>query len=164
MSVLRVSEDFVAMHQKWKDKVAKAAVEPTVPPVVGEANAADGTQMAKSGPVKRDRGPSKVLERDVLKVVLLALKLHPRVAFVWRANAGAFTVGEAGSQRYVRAGFAGQSDILGMLIDGRFLAVECKRPGGGLSQDQHAFLARVKQHGGCAFMAQSVDDVLAILG
>jgi hypothetical protein len=46
-----MSADAVALHQKWKDKVARAAAEPTVPPVVGEANAADGTQMAKSGAV-----------------------------------------------------------------------------------------------------------------
>ncbi len=74
-------------------------------------------------------------EADVLKAVLATLEMHPKVAWVARMNSGAFEV----EGRFVKAGFKGCSDILGMLKGGRLLAVECKsskgrqrdgRPGG----------------------------------
>ena len=57
----------------------------------------------------------------------------------------------------------GISDIIG-IYKGKFLAIEIKRAGGLLTQDQHDFLRAVKSHGGIAFMAQSVDDVIDGLG
>lgn len=102
-------------------------------------------------------------ERDVLAAVLTYLRYAPQVAFAWRANAGVFIVGDEGKQRRVRAGFAGQSDILGMLKSGRFLAVEVKRPGGQLTTDQHAFLSRVDRHGGLALVVRSVDELAKAL-
>jgi hypothetical protein len=99
------------------------------------------------------------LERDVLRVVLAALRTHPAVAFAWRANTGSFEV----QGRRIRAGFRGQSDVIGMLHGGRMLCCEVKRPGGTLTRDQAAFLARVQEHGGIALCATSVDDVVGAL-
>ncbi|MDR0474188.1 MAG: VRR-NUC domain-containing protein [Treponema sp.] len=46
----------------------------------------------------------------------------------------------------MRFGKVGSSDILGVLPDGRFLAVECKAPKGGrLSPEQKRFLADVRE-------------------
>ena len=97
----------------------------------------------------------KPLEAAVLKAVIKALALHPRVAWAHRMNVGAFRDGD----RYVRVGFVGCSDIIGQTTDGRFLAVEVKRPGGKTTDAQMEFLGRVQRAGGIAFVAWSVDDV-----
>jgi hypothetical protein len=101
----------------------------------------------------------KLLESDVLPAVLGALHVHPRVAWVHRFNSGVMDI----DGRNVRFAFKGCSDILGQLKDGRFLAVEVKRPGGMPTPDQAQFLARVVANGGVAFVARGVDDVMAAL-
>jgi hypothetical protein len=57
----------------------------------------------------------------------------------------------------------GTADILGILPGGRFLAIELKSKRGTLSPDQKAFLDRINQDGGLAFMARSPDDVITQL-
>lgn len=98
-------------------------------------------------------------EADVLKAVLATLEMHPKVAWVARMNSGAFQI----EGRFIKAGFKGCSDILGMLKGGRMLAVECKSSKGKESTDQAAFGARVAQDGGMYFVARSVDDVMRAL-
>lgn len=99
--------------------------------------------------------PKPPLEAAVLKAVIRALALHPRVAWAHRMNVGAFR----DADRFVRVGFKGCSDIIGQTTDGRFLAVEVKRPGGKPTPDQTDFIDRVNSAGGVAFVARSVDDV-----
>jgi hypothetical protein len=99
-------------------------------------------------------------EADVLKAVLATLEMHPRVAWVARMNSGAFVV----EGRFIKAGFRGCSDILGMLKGGRLLAVECKSGKGKETTDQAAFGARVAADGGLYIVARSVDDVMEGLG
>jgi hypothetical protein len=98
-------------------------------------------------------------EADVLKAVLATLEMHPKVAWVARMNSGAFEV----EGRFIKAGFKGCSDILGMLKGGRLLAVECKSSKGKETADQAAFGARVAEEGGLYFVARSVDDVMGAL-
>jgi hypothetical protein len=57
----------------------------------------------------------------------------------------------------------GVSDIIGCW-NGRFLAIEVKTPGGRVSPDQEKFLEAVRRHGGIAFVARSIDDVIEGLG
>jgi hypothetical protein len=103
--------------------------------------------------------PIRPLERDVLAGVLEALKHHPRVAWAHRMNVLAQKIDD----RFVKAGFKGLSDIIGQMRDGRFLAVEVKRPGGQPTQAQIEFLGLVDRSGGVAFVARSVDDVMRAL-
>lgn len=56
-------------------------------------------------------------------------------------------------------GLKGVSDILGVLPDGRFLAVECKGPKGKPSPEQVEFIENVRKMGGVAFVARSLQDV-----
>ena len=95
-------------------------------------------------------------ERDVLAGCLKALALHRRVAWAHRMNVGGM-VNAAG--QHVRFGFNGCSDIVGQLVTGEFLAIECKRPGERPTDDQVAFLGRVQRAGGVAFVAWSIDDI-----
>jgi hypothetical protein len=57
----------------------------------------------------------------------------------------------------------GISDLVG-IWQGRYLAIEVKRPGGRLRPDQQRFIDRVRIEGGIAFVARSVDDVISGLG
>ncbi len=88
--------------------------------------------------------------------------LRARRIFHWRQNSGAFM---AGSGRWVRCcSIRGVSDILGVLPDGRFLAVECKRGRGGrVSPEQSEFLANVNANGGVGIVVQSVEELEARL-
>lgn len=97
------------------------------------------------------------LEADSLREVMQALKAHKLVAWCERQNTGAAKVGG----RFIKFGWAGCSDILGQLKDGRLLAVEVKKPKGGkLSIEQTLFLELVRQHNGVSFVATSLHDVL----
>ncbi|MDE2022406.1 MAG: VRR-NUC domain-containing protein, partial [Patescibacteria group bacterium] len=100
------------------------------------------------------------LERDVLAAVLAALRLHPKVALAYRMNTGGM---QDAHGNHVRFGFPGSPDIHGMLKNGRALYVECKRRDTKPTPDQQAFLDRVNRHGGLAFVARSIDDVLLAL-
>ena len=160
----------VDAHQRTK---ADAACHPSESPFLVPATS--NASAASSPPSTRDRSlvgacqqePGLLsrktpapLERDVLKAVLAALRAHPRVAFVERINSGAY---KSAAGHYVRFGFVGCPDILGMLKDGRFLAIEVKRPGGNPTGDQVEFLGVVARWHGVAFVAWSADDVARAL-
>lgn len=150
MTVYRLSEEAYAARQAARAKAEAAERTPVLARYVGDA---------------KDRpSAAGVLESVVLKAVIKALALHPRVAWATRMNTGAVTLGPLGKQRYVRFGFKGCPDIIGQMRDGRFLAVEVKKPKGKASEDQLAFIYRVRNAGGVAFVAWSVDDVWRELG
>ena len=95
-------------------------------------------------------------EAAALVEVLKALRAHPAVSWAERQNTGSARIGG----RFVRFGWPGCSDVLGMLRDGRFLAVECKSPTGRLRPEQAAFLERIRAAGGVGFMARDCRDVI----
>ena len=97
------------------------------------------------------------LEKDIQTAALELLSVHPRVAFVWRQNTGGF---EDARGHHVRFAFPGCSDILGMLKGGRMFAIEMKRQGKNATPEQQGFLLKVARHGGLAFVARSVEDVV----
>lgn len=99
-------------------------------------------------------------EAAALCEVAQALRVHPLVAWVERQNTGAAVVGG----RFIRFGWPGCSDLIGMLRDGRFMAVEVKAPKGGLRPEQAVFLDRVRAGGGVAFVARDLRDVMRELG
>lgn len=103
-------------------------------------------------------------EADVLRDCLTWLALHG--VFAFRVNSGAFAGVHKGKRRFVRFNSEpGLSDVLGILPDGRFLAVEVKRPGGpGPTPEQLSFLDRVRQLGGVGLVVRSVEDLVQALG
>lgn len=105
-------------------------------------------------------------ERVVLNAVVKRLRLHPRVAWVERLNSGAGQIAfaDGGKSQWMRFAWRGAPDLIGQLTDGTILCVEVKRPSGRLRPDQEMFLATVRNQGGCAFVARSVDDVVEHLG
>lgn len=95
-------------------------------------------------------------EAAALLEVLKALRAHPAVSWCERMNSGAARVGG----RFIRFGFTGCPDVLGMLTDGRLLGVEVKGPTGKLRTEQAFMLERINGAGGVAFMARDCRDVL----
>lgn len=93
-------------------------------------------------------------ENEVLRGCLEYLRANG--IFCFRNNTGAVKIG----RRFIRYGTPGSSDILGIMPDGRFLAVECKREKGGrLSELQKAFLTAIQINGGVSIVARSVDEL-----
>ena len=118
-----------------------------------------------------DRAP--VLERDLQREILAFLERVPGV-YVWKAGAGMFRV--PGRRQMVRMGKKGVSDIVGWYRQyatcgpaapvrvAQFLAIEVKRAGAVLTFEQSVFLDRVRDAGGIAIVAHSVQDVKQGLG
>lgn len=96
------------------------------------------------------------LKSAALVEVFKALRAHPAVSWVEHQNTGSARIGG----RFVRFGWPGCSDVLGMLRDGRLLAVECKSPTGRLRPEQAAFLERIRAACGVGFMARDCRDVI----
>lgn len=128
-----------------------------------------------------DRIPAKPVASETAIVKAICEYLTLRGIFHWRQNVGASVLMHKGRQRYVKFGFPGVSDIVGILSRrwynatlrkseiikppmGQFLAIEVKRLGKKATADQVAFLAAVRANGGIAFVATSVDDVRRELG
>ncbi len=79
--------------------------------------------------------------------------------FAWRQNTGAFKI----DSRYIRVGFSGMADIIGILPDGRFLAIEVKGPKGKLTEYQKMFLREIQANKGVAIIARSIVDVISVV-
>lgn len=105
-------------------------------------------------------------EAEVLSSILAALNFYPRVAWFVRANAaaGKLLYPDGTTSQFMRFGFPGCSDIIGQMVDGRFLAIETKRPSGRTTDAQAAFLETVRTHGGLAFVCRGIDDLREHLG
>jgi hypothetical protein len=146
-------------RRAWSDYIATQHVQPPLfePP---------------AQPKRRARGKTRhraePLEKDIQRVILSALRLHPKVARIERTNTGAGKFqgknGKAG--RFIRFGFPGQPDLTGIANDGRVIAIEIKRPSTrhNVSTEQRAYLDQVSAAGGYAGVATCVEEAFAILG
>jgi len=93
-------------------------------------------------------------ETQIQSQIMEYLKLSGITA--WRNNTRTVKLGG----RMVHMGLCkGSSDIIGVLPDGRFLAIEVKRPGGKLTPEQSRFLALVNWRGGVGVVANGTDAV-----
>jgi hypothetical protein len=105
--------------------------------------------------------PYEAPEADVLPSLLQALRFFKNVAWAERMNVGAgkLVFPDGTTSRFIRFGWKGCGDIIGQMVDGRFLSIEAKRKSGRSSDDQIAFAAMVNANGGLAFVARSIDDL-----
>ena len=109
--------------------------------------------------------PQKYYEKDLVKAVLDYLHLlraDPATGFkvkAWRNNTGGTMI----NNHFVRYGFKGSSDILGIMPDGRFLAIECKLGKAPLTPEQQEFISWVRERGGVAIIARSLNDVIRVI-
>ena len=144
--------DQLNANQKALDRMADMAGKPRLALHVPTA----ARQRARNG---ADGTP---LERDILKAIMQYLSACPSVLWAGRFNRGTAMTGDAlGIVRYTKFNTVrGFPDIHGQLRTGAAFWIECKRPGGKLSDDQRDFIDMVTGAGGLAFMAESVDQVM----
>jgi hypothetical protein len=119
--------------------------------------------------VKREPAPAEQREpseAEILRAIIQLLKRHPRVRQCWRQNSGTFQErNRDGSVRYIRANTQkGMSDIMGVLKDGRTLAIEVKSRTGRMRPGQEEFLQTIRSAGGVAGVCRSVEDAQRLLG
>lgn len=121
--------------------------------------------------VKRERKPSSVpLESDVQREIIKHLLQRVDVRAVCRINSG--TMQE--KDRFIRMNtvYGKQNGLYMRMADiqcihwpsGRLMAIECKRPGwkqpsSKREHEQAAYLECIRESGGIAFFATSVQDV-----
>lgn len=97
-------------------------------------------------------------ERIIQNGILEWLALHDIFAFVVKST-GTWDAKEGTFRRPSKYFKRGTADILGIFRN-RFLAIEVKSKTGKLSIHQKIFLQQVKDNGGIAIVARSVDDVI----
>ena len=114
----------------------------------------------KSRVVRYNSASGTVTEGEIQNQILDWLNL--KQIFNWRQNTMGVYCGKdnQGNARFRKAPTTGVSDILGVLPNGRFLAIECKRPGGKTTPEQLEFIDSVNSNGGLAFVADSLDVVM----
>jgi hypothetical protein len=84
--------------------------------------------------------------------------------YAWQNRTGATKIHRQGyTDGFIRFGKPGSADILGVTPDGRFLAIECKTATGRVTPMQAEFLEDIRRSNGVAFVARSVEDVIAKL-
>jgi len=93
-------------------------------------------------------------ESDLVRVTLQWLRLVGIPCF--RNNTGAYKRGNG----WIRYGSKGSGDILGILPGGRWLSIELKVGKNKPSKDQLEFMDMISSHGGVAFAAWSIDEVI----
>lgn len=97
-------------------------------------------------------------EQALVNQVLAYLKLKGH--YVWRQNTGGMYDQH---KRFVKFGFKGISDIIGIASDGRMIAVECKVGKNKPTRFQEDFLEEIKIRGGYAILCYKLEDLENIL-
>lgn len=105
----------------------------------------------------------KPKEKDIQRHCLDWLRLWG--ALPVRVNSGArpWTDGKDRRRFFAFNSEPGCSDVLCLLPDGRYAAIEFKRPGGRLRAEQESFLAAVGRRGGLALVVTSLDELRGVL-
>lgn len=97
-------------------------------------------------------------ETDIQNAILEYLWYNK--IFAWRNNnTPVYDVGGNRFRRMPKWSMKGVSDILGVLPDGKFLAIEVKRKGAYPSKEQKKFMQGITDSGGRAILARSIEDV-----
>jgi len=94
---------------------------------------------------------------DSQKDILAFILQHPKVYDAWVTTQGRL------KGKY-KIGKTGVSDIIGFMKNGRFLAVEVKKVGEKISDQQQIFIDSVNMCGGVAGVAITIEDANKILG
>jgi len=110
--------------------------------------------------MKRSAHSVAVTEHDIQGQILEWLSLH-RI-FHYRNNTGAVKASWNGKERFVRYGVKGAPDIIAV-SKGRYIGIEVKRAGKGLSDNQVEFRDALLEAGGTYIVACCLQDVLSAI-
>ena len=90
-----------------------------------------------------------MLERDIVTAIKKYLALLGSDVFFWKEHGSVY-------------GTNGVPDII-CCYKGRFLGLECKRPGGRLTELQRRAIEKINRAGGVACRVESVEDVKRVI-
>ena len=90
-----------------------------------------------------------MLERDIVAAIKKYLFSLGSDVFFWKEHGGPY-------------GTSGVPDII-CCYRGRFIGMECKLPGGRLTEMQKRVISKINRAGGIARRVESVDDAKAII-
>ena len=96
-------------------------------------------------------------EGDIQRKILQHLKKQG--VYCWRNNTTGIYDQKLKTYRTSPYALKGVADILGILPDGKLLAIEVKTKKGVVSQDQALFGRRIRENNGVYIIARSVSDV-----
>lgn len=150
----------MSSRKAWTDFMASAPVQPPlIPP-----------EALPTQPKRRRRGSAKKpdpSETSLLSIIHEALKYHPKVARIERINvvAGKIMGKDGTAGRFIRSCKKGRSDLDGISRDGLTIAIEVKKPSTRkrLTIEQADYLRTVREAGGLAGVATSVEEAFAIV-
>lgn len=99
-------------------------------------------------------------ESEIQRDIMNALTRHPMIGLA-HVNTTGKVKGRNG--HWITLGYPGISDITGMLKDGRFFAIEVKKPGSKPTEVQQDYINKVNEFNGVAGWCDSVEGALDIL-
>jgi len=104
-------------------------------------------------------------ETNLKNNILEASFFYPNDVSLWKMNVGAAVYeGKNGKKRFVRFGFKGLSDILGIhKIKGKLIAIECKIWPNTLEPAQEDFRELVISSSGIYVLAYELEDWKQVL-
>ncbi len=106
------------------------------------------------------RGRKEGMQSEAAIQVECRLALSAAGCLIWRQNTGVLP---DKTGRLIRFGLCvGSSDLIGISMDGLFLAVEVKSATGKPSAAQLAFIRAVRGRGGRAGLARSAAEAVAL--
>lgn len=97
-------------------------------------------------------------EQNIQKAIIDYLRIKKYVVFKHHSTGSTIRNNQA---VFFKHGDRGISDIIACSPKGQFVAIEVKKKGGKVSEDQHAFIKAVILNNGLAFVAHSIDEVIA---
>lgn len=99
----------------------------------------------------------KLKEKEIQKQIIEYLQF--KNIFHYRNNTGTFSNNKGGFYSF---GAVGSPDVI-CVIDGIYIGLEVKKPGGKQSENQKAFQKNLEAAGGKYFLVYSLDDVIKII-
>ena len=98
-------------------------------------------------------------EAEISKAILNYLRMKGYLAK--RNQSGVMRSSYNGHERFVHMGEKGWPDIIGCTKDGVFFGIEIKSRQGKTTPDQDRILREMRESNAIAFVARSIDDVVA---
>lgn len=114
-------------------------------------NSLNAVPEALKSQIWKESGSEKIIKaqiRDFLKF---------NGIFCWPEETTGIPDGRGG---YRPNAMPGKSDLIGLMPDGKFLAIEVKTKKGIVSSHQYNFLQKINQNKGIGITARSIDDVI----
>ncbi|WP_373047220.1 hypothetical protein [Vulgatibacter sp.] len=112
-------------------------------------------------PLRKRPAPPAPTEGPVVRAIERMLRRRTDI-YAWRNNTGAYKPTKG--NRFIRYGHKGSADFLGVTRGGRFIALEAKRPDGGVqSKSQREFEEKVLEQGGIYAIVRSVDEAMQVI-